>query len=109
MMRNLLKLIVVIGVALPMFAIHETARAEQPHMESALELLQKAKTASEPIPLLEKAKNQVQTAKRNKGGRRPDAIEAIKDAIEIAKKGGNPEAKINHAIAMIHSGEDRAR
>lgn len=50
-----------------------------------------------------------QTAKRNKGGRRPDAIEAIKEAIEIAKKGGNPEAKINHAIAMIHSGEDRAR
>ena len=100
-----LAIVIAIGLVIPIASLY----ADQPRMESAIDLLQAAKTSKAPIPLLQKAKEKIQKAAHNKGGRRPDAIEAIKEAIGVAKSGGNPEAKINHAIAMIHSGEDRAK
>ncbi|MEA3208713.1 MAG: hypothetical protein QOE70_1770 [Chthoniobacter sp.] len=102
------RIILAACIAFAAFASQSTVRAEQPHMEKAIDLLQKAKTDSTPIPMLQKAKEQIKDARHNKGGRRGDAIEAINEAIEVSKKGGNPESKINQAIAMIHSGTDRA-
>ena len=85
------------------------ADPQQPKMEKAIELLQQARTAANPIPLLKAAREHVKAARHNKGGRRPDAIETINEAIAAAEKGEKPEGKITKAIAQIRSGEDRAR
>ncbi|MHA3773993.1 hypothetical protein ACXR0O_20875 [Verrucomicrobiota bacterium sgz303538] len=79
-----------------------------PKLGNAIELLQEAKRVNDPVPLLQRAKKRIQHAVHNKGGRRPQAIEAINEAIQLTESGSNPELKINHAITLIHSGIDRA-
>ena len=108
MNRNFISLVAAASVAISAFCVQTPAIADQPKMDRAIELLQEAKKSDKPIPLLHQAYQSVKNAAKNKGGRRLDAMPAIQEAIEIAKNGGNPEAKINHAIAMIHSGKDRA-
>jgi hypothetical protein len=100
------------------------ASAEPPKVDHIIELLHQAKDSSEPVPFLEKAHKALQEFKAapnaNKaaaagiGARRiagnaagahehkVKALEAIKDAIEIAKGGGEVKPKIEHAIAMVH-------
>ena len=74
-------------------------------------LLQGAKVAENPLPLLKDAKKQLQQAARNKGGRRVEAIEAVDEAILLAQAGHKDQAvsKITHAIALVRSGMDRGR
>ena len=79
----------------------------QPKMQAALSFLEQAKTSPEPIPLLQKARTEVQEARRNKGGRRGDIIETIDDAIATAQKGEDPSSKIIKAIAQVRSGMTR--
>lgn len=85
------------------------AADKQPRMDKAIELLEKAKSDSKPIPLLQKAKEHVENATANKGGRRIAAIKAIDQAIEASTKGGKAEAKINHAIELLQEGKEKAR
>jgi hypothetical protein len=106
MMKLLVPLLIAIVCG---FAAPARAEQPQPRMEDAMTELQQARDSKEPLPLLEKALGKLQHAKHNKGGRRPDAIEAVKDAIELAKKGENSSEKITHAIAMIHAGMDHGR
>lgn len=81
-----------------------SAADNQPRMEKAVELLQEAKKSPTPIGLLEKAKDHLQNATGNKGGRKVEAVKTINQAIKIAKQGGKPDKEINHAIALVKSG-----
>jgi len=85
------------------------AEQAQPRMENATELLEKAKASKDPLPLLEKARENLKDAKHNKGGRRPEAIKAVDEAIDAVKSGGDPTSKITHAIAMVRAGMDKGR
>lgn len=87
------------------------AAPEQPHMQAAIELLQAAKKSDQPLPMLKAARKHIQKAKANKGGERPDAAESINAAIGFATTGDRTkmEAKINDAIAHIHSGMSKGR
>ncbi|MEQ1860399.1 MAG: hypothetical protein ABMA13_10725 [Chthoniobacteraceae bacterium] len=106
MNEYLIKIAFAVCIALAVLGSHTIVHAEQGHLEKAIGLLQTAKTDSAPLPLLRKAKDHIQDAKHNKGGRQANAIESINDAIEVAKQGGNPESKINLAIAVIQKRED---
>jgi hypothetical protein len=79
---------------------------DQPRMEAALKFLQDAKKADNPLPLLEKAKTELQHARRNKGGWRPRAIHVVDEAIAKANDGDKQgvEDKCNNAIAEVHTG-----
>jgi hypothetical protein len=107
-MKSLLAILLTVALGLSTMPALADERI-QPRMEAALDALQAAKTSKEPLPLLEKARNEVEHAKHNKGGRRPDAIKEIDEAIEQVKQGQSAEAKITHAIAMIHAGMDHGR
>ena len=100
------------------------ATAEAPKVDQIIELLHRAKDSSAPVPLLQKAHKQLEDFKAapNKmqehaagigrkgvganavGARehKQKALEAIKDAIETAKAGGDVKPKIEHAVAMVH-------
>jgi len=78
-------------------------------MEAALGYLEQAKTSTDPIPFLKKARGEIQGAKKNKGGRRIDAIDTIDEAIALKEGGGDPQAKIILAMAQVRSGMSRAR
>lgn len=83
--------------------------AIQPKMDAATELLQQARDSKEPLPLLEKAADELHHAKHNKGGRRPEAIQQVEEAIALVKDGKDATAKITHALALVRSGIDRGR
>ena len=85
--------------------------ADQPKPRGAIEALQDAKTAENPLPLLEEAKKHMKKTARNMKGSRVDALQIINDAIELAKAGDKVkmEGKINRAISEIHSGMDKAK
>ena len=107
MKTHTFKLIVVVCLAFlssmgfPQAALEE----KQPKMEQALHDLQEAKTAAEPIPLLENAKKSLKQAKHNKRGFRLEADGPIDKAIEEAKTGNKEKMvqKIDAAIAEIHT------
>lgn len=101
-----------------------TALAEPPKVEHVVDLLQKAKESTSPLPLLQKAKEQwkhfdagpnhlkatvagvgerAQAAQELKAREyKHRAMEHLNDAIELAKKGEKPNSKIDAAIAEIH-------
>ncbi len=87
-----------------------TGWADQRHMDAAIELLQAAKTANKPLPMLTAAKDRLQKAKKNKGGERKEAIPILNEAIAEARVGDKEKmiAKINHVIAKIHAGKSKA-
>lgn len=89
-----------------------TARADLPQQRKALDELQAAKKADDPMPLLESAKNRISKAnKGNKGGDKEDVIDKIDEAIEQLKAGNRSkmEQKINAAIANLHQGKDKSK
>lgn len=83
----------------------------QPRMQDAVSLLKAAKTAENPLPLLHKARAQLQSARHNKGGDRVEAIKAVNEAIVFAQSGDKKKmsTKINVAIAETHGGMARAK
>lgn len=83
----------------------------QPRMQDAVSLLKAAKTAQDPLPLLHKARARLQSARRNKGGERVDAIKAVNEAIVFAETGDKKKmsTKIDVAIAQTHGGMAHAR
>jgi hypothetical protein len=82
----------------------------QPRMEAAIKFLQEAKKADNPLPLLEKARNELAHASHNKAGWRPKAIHMVDEAIAKANEGDKQgvEDKCGHAIAEIHTGMSKA-
>ena len=102
-----IKLIVVICLAFLSSTrfLQAAAEEKQPKMEQALHDLQEAKTAAEPIPLLENAKKSLKGAKHNKRGFRLEADGPIDKAIEEAKIGNKEKMveKIDAAIAEVHT------
>jgi len=103
-----LKLIAVLCLAplLPgTISLQAALEEKQPNMENALHDLQEAKTAAEPIPLLEKAKKSLKESKHNKRGYRLDADAPIDKAIEEAKAGHKDKMveQIDAAIAEVHT------
>jgi hypothetical protein len=79
MKNHLPRIIAIACITLAAFGSPSAARAadNQPRMDKAIELLEKAKRDSKPVTLLEKAKEHVENASANKGGRRVAAMKAI--------------------------------
>ncbi len=79
----------------------------QPHMKAALEFLQTAKKADNPLPSLKAAKKHLANAKKNKGGAIGQAMDSLNEAIALATLGGEKdklEQKINATIANVQNG-----
>jgi len=88
------------------------ALADLPQQRKALDELQAAKKADDPMPLLESARNRIAKAnKGNKGGDKEDVLDKIDEAIKELKAGNKPkmEQKINAAIANLHQGKDKSK
>lgn len=86
--------------------------ADLPQQRKALDDLQAAKKAADPMPLLESAKNRLTKAnKGNKAGDKDDALDKIEEAIKELKGGDKKkmEQKINAAIANLHQGKDKSK
>ena len=87
-------------------------RADLPQQRKALDELQAAKKADDPMPLLESAKERITKAnKGNKGGDKEDVLDKIDEAIKELKAGNKDkmEQKINAAIANLHQGKDKSK
>ena len=87
-------------------------RADLPQQRKALDELQAAKKAADPMPLLESAKNRIGKAnKGNKGGDKEDVLDKIDEAIKELKAGDKKkmEQKINAAISNLHQGKDKSK
>ncbi len=87
------------------------AAPDQPRMRAAIDLLNAAKTAESPLPVLRAAKKKLHEARPNKHGERLDAIEAVNEAIALATVGDKNKMvqKIDHAVAQVYSGMRKAR
>lgn len=98
----------IITTALAGLLIWPSGAAEkpQPHMTKVLNILKKARDSARPLPLLERAKEHLESSTEKKG-RREDSIKAVDAAIEAVKKGVDPKSKITHAIALVNSGLER--
>lgn len=105
-MKTLLALLITLTFGL---AITHANEAPQPRMDEATELLRQARESKEPLPLLEKAATELKHAKHNKGGRRPEAIAEVDEAIALVKEGKDATAKITHALALVRAGMDHGR
>lgn len=89
-----------------------SALADLPKQRKALDELQAAKKADDPLPLLKSAKDLIANAnKGNKGGDKGDVIAKIEEAIKGAKAGNKDkmEQKINAAISNLHQGKDKSK
>lgn len=111
-MKHALLLIVRITCATLILGTTTTLLADLPLQRKALDELQAAKKADDPMPLLESAKSHITKApKGNKGGDKEDVIDKIDEAIEQLKAGNRSkmEQKINAAIANLHQGKDKSK
>lgn len=88
------------------FGLCSHLSAVEPRMEKAIQLLQQAETAPDPVPLLEKARVHLENATGNKGGNKVAAVKTIKQAIKTAQKGGNAKPQIGQAIKQVQDGID---
>ena len=79
---------------------------DQPMMRDALATLREAKTADDPLPLLQKARKILKDAEHDKGGYRVKAMQEITEAIEADKSGDKEKTqeKISHAISDVWTG-----
>ena len=80
-------------------------------MERAINRLEDARSATNPVVSLRSARKAVVNAKTNKGGERKDAIITIDKAIEAAEAGDKQTmiAKISSAIYDIRQGMNNAK
>ncbi len=104
---------IILRVACAMLLLSTTfVRADLPQQRKALDELQAAKKADDPMPLLKSAKDRIANAnKGNKGGDKEDVIDKINEAIQELKAGNKSkmEQKINAAIANLHQGKDKSK
>ncbi len=84
------------------------AAAAAPNVRAAIEALEAAKAATDPLPKLDEAMKDLDKAVLNRKGKRDEAKDLVAEATELAKAGKKPEMtdKINHAIAELHSAMD---
>ncbi len=88
------------------------ASADTPKLRNAIEMLQGAKKASDPMPMLQSARKLLNEAnKGDKNGDRMEAVKLVKEAIAELRTGDKVkmEQKINAAIANIHQGKDKSK
>lgn len=112
-MKQVLHTLLITSTAMIILGITATpVHADLPQQRKALDDLQAAKKAADPMPLLESAKNRLTKAnKGNKAGDRDDAVDKIDEAIKELKAGDKKkmESKINAAIANLHQGKDKSK
>jgi hypothetical protein len=112
-MKHRLRLLLQAPLFMLLLGITATvALADLPQQRKALDELQAAKKADNPLPLLESAKERISKAnKGNKGGDKEDVIDKIDEAIKELKAGNKDkmEQKINAAIANLHQGKDKSK
>jgi len=101
MNRHLTHILAIVCITLGTLS---TLSAVEPKMEKAVQLLQQAQSAPNPVPLLEKAKAHLQNATGNKAGFKVAAVKTINQAIQTAQRGGNAQAQIGMAIAQVQTG-----
>jgi hypothetical protein len=82
-----------------------SSRTAQPEMNQAIVQLEEARHARRPIEHLERAKNELQDARHNKGGERVEAIQHVNEAIEAARH-NNTRAMEGHIDAAIHDARE---
>jgi hypothetical protein len=83
----------------------------QPHMKAALELLQSAKQADKPMPMLMAARKHLMAATKNKGGALGQAAQTLREAIALVETHAEKskiEQKINATIANVQNGMGNA-
>ena len=86
--------------------------ADLPNQRKAIDDLQAAKKAADPMPLLQSAKNHLSKAnKGNKDGDRDDALKKLEEAINELKAGNRDKMaqKINATIANIQQGKGSSK
>jgi hypothetical protein len=78
-------------------------------MRTAIADLRAARTADDPLPLLQKAWKELKNALPDKGGYRIKAMEEVRAAIDAEKAGDKQKMqdKIDHAISEVWSGIGR--
>lgn len=111
-MRHTLRVLVRAACAVILLSTAPPVRADFPQQRKALDELQAAKKADDPLPLLESAKNRITKAnKGNKGGDKEDVIDKINEAIAALKLGDKTKmaGKINAAISNLHQGKDKSK
>lgn len=111
-MKHAFHLFVRATCAVILLSTATVVRADFPQQRKALDELQAAKKANDPLPLLESAKNRITKAnKGNKGGDKEDVIDKINEAIAALKLGDKTKmaGKINAAIANLHQGKDKSK
>lgn len=111
-MNHILRLLVRAACAVIMLSTVTSVRADLPKQRRALDELQAAKTADDPMPLLKSARDHISDAnKGNKGGDKGDVIGKIDEAIKECKAGNKEKMaqKINAAISNLHQGKDKSK
>lgn len=111
-MKHSFRLLVRVACAMLLLSSATTGLADLPQQRKALDELQAAKKADDPMPLLESAKTRISKAnKGNKGGDKEDVIDKIDEAIKELQAGNKSkmEQKINAAIANLHQGKDKSK
>ena len=86
--------------------------ADLPNLNKALDDLQAAKKADDPMPLLQSAKERLSKAnKGNKFGDRKDALNKLAEAISELKAGNKSKMvqKINATIANLQQGKGSSK
>ena len=98
-------------VVLAVFLAGTPLFADQGHMRAALELLQAAKKADQPLPMLKSARKHLENAPKAKGGARAQALQQLNEAVAQATVGDKKKMsqKIDSAIANIHQHMGNAR
>jgi len=98
----LLTVFCLLGAGIRSFA----AEADSPNLKAAVEALEAAKIADDPLPSLQEAMKDLDKATNNALNKRDEATDAVTNAISLAKDGNKTEMtdKINHAIALLHMG-----
>ncbi|MGV3663562.1 MAG: hypothetical protein ACO1TE_25555 [Prosthecobacter sp.] len=111
-MKHTLDILVHAACAVILLSTAPLVLADLPQQRKALDELQAAKKAADPLPLLESAKTRITKAnKGNKGGDKEDVIDKIDEAIKELQAGNKSkvEQKINAAIANLHQGKDKSK
>lgn len=102
-----LSFLVALCLSLSFAPFHAAAlESRSPNLKAAVEALEAAKTADDPNPSLQEALKFLNKATNNAGNKRDEAIDAVNEAVKLAKDGQKAEMtdKINHAIALLHMG-----